>query len=307
MSWSTADIPDMEGKVSVVTGANSGIGFHTAKELAGKNSRVILGCRNPRKAEEAKRKILEEHTDAEVECITLDLANKSQIKVFAAKFRQEYDRIDVLVNNAGVMHLPFKRTDFGFEYQFGVNYLGHFLLNSELIDLIKETEGSRVVSVSSLLHKNGELDFDKLNSEKGYDKRQAYADSKLAILVYAKELQRRFETKGIDSRSIAVHPGYVDTPLHDKAARHREGKVGSLTYRGITRTIAQSPRKGALPTLFAATESKVEGGEFIGSGGFKELRGPPEEVEGIEKTEDRDLAEELWRFSEKVMETDFFA
>jgi len=204
-----------------------------------------------------------------------------------------------------VMHLPFKRTDYGFEYQFGVNFLGHFLLNSKLIDIIEDTEDSRVVSVSSLLHKDGELDFEELNSEDSYDKRQAYADSKLAILVYAMELQRRFEEKEVDSKSIAVHPGYVDTQLHSKAAKHRDGTAKSLAYKSMTKALAQSPKKGALPSLYAACSEKVVGGDFIGPRGFKKIRGLPEKAKPVEKAYDEELADQLWNFSEETMETEF--
>lgn len=305
MSWTAEDIPDLEGKVSIVTGANSGIGFATTKLLAENGSKVVMACRNERKAKRAKEQIEAKDDTAELDVMVVDLANRSQIKVFSSNFEEKYERLDIMINNAGVMHTEFKRTDFGFEYQFGVNFLGHFLLNSELVDLIKETGGSRVVSVSSLLHRDAEMNFDKLNSEEEYDRKRAYADSKMAMILYASELQRRFEREEIDSKSVPVHPGFVDTPLHDKAASNMEGKIYPLAYRGAARTMAQSPEKGALPSLYAATAEGVEGGEFIGPGGFREMRGNPTEVEPDGRAEDEELASKLWEYAEKQVETEF--
>ena len=301
MNWNTADMESLKGKVAVVTGANSGLGFETAKELARKKCEVVMACRDHDKASEARNKIEKELRDPDLRIIELDLADLNSINDFARRFREKYDRLDLMVNNAGVMHLPFKRTEFGFEYQFGVNHLGHFYLNSRLIDMIEETEDSRVVCVSSLLHKKAELEFDELNSEEDYDRKTAYGDSKMANLMHALELDKRFKEKDIDSKAIAVHPGYSDTNLQTRAAGNHLKKAGTKLMNKVA---AQSAEKGALPTLYACA-AELEGGEFIGPDGFKQMRGYPTEVEPDERAEDKELRERLWEFSEDELGISF--
>lgn len=293
-----------EDRVAIVTGANSGIGFHATKKLAEKDIEVVMACRDHDKATDARKSIEEDLRDPDIRIIELDLADLSSINDFARRFRENYDRLDLMVNNAGVMHLPFKRTDFGFEYQFGVNHLGHFYLNSQLIDTVKDTEDSRVVTVSSLLHKDSEMDFSQLNDKDSYDKKVAYADSKLANLLYAKELDRRFKENEIDSKSIAVHPGYSDTQLQKKSFVESGSKLGLLVGKAMNFALAQSAESGSQPTVHACLES-LNGGEFIGPDGFKEMRGKPTQVQPDERANNKELRKELWEFSEEELGISF--
>lgn len=304
MNWTTEDMDSLDGKVAVVTGANSGLGFHTTKNLAKKGYEVVMACRDHGKASEARYEIEQELRDPDLRIIELDLADLNSINDFARRFKEKYNRLDLMVNNAGVMHIPFRRTEFGFEYQFGVNHLGHFYLNSQFIDMIKETVDSRVISVSSLLHRSAELNFEGMNDEDSYDKKTAYADSKMANLMYAKELNRKFEEKDIDSKAFAVHPGYSDTNLQMRAAKTTGGKLKLLGMKAMNRAVAQSAEKGALPTLYACTES-LEGGEFIGPDGFKEMRGSPTIVQPDKRAEDEGLRQKLWKFSEEDLGINF--
>jgi NAD(P)-dependent dehydrogenase (short-subunit alcohol dehydrogenase family) len=304
MPWKKEDMPDLDGKVAVVTGANSGLGYETARALAEKNCEVVLACRNHDKANKARNKIEKEFRDPDLRIIELDLADLSSVNDFARRYREKYDRLDFMVNNAGVMHLPFRRTDFGFEYQFGVNHLGHFYLNSQLMELIEDTEDSRVVCVSSLLHKKAELEFDSLNDRESYNKKTAYADSKMANLLYAKELDSRFKQEEIDSKAVAVHPGYSDTNLQIRAAKTAGGKLKLAGMKAMNKVVAQSAEKGALPTLHGCT-AELEGGEFIGPDGFKEIRGNPTQVEPDPRAENQELRQELWKFSEEELGINF--
>lgn len=304
MSWTAENMDSLDGKVAVVTGANSGLGFETTKKLAEKGCEVVMACREHDKASEARNEIEKELRDPDLRIIELDLADLNSINDFARRFEEKYDRLDLMVNNAGVMHIPFSRTEFGFEYQFGVNHLGHFYLNSQLIDIIKETEDSRVISISSLLHRSAKLDFEDMNEEESYDKKTAYADSKMANLMYAKELNRKFEEKDVDSKAIAVHPGYSDTNLQMRAAKTTGGKLKLLGMRAMNKVLAQPAEKGALPTLYACSED-LEGGEFVGPDGFKEMRGNPTVVQPDERAEDEELREKLWKFSEEELGINF--
>jgi NAD(P)-dependent dehydrogenase (short-subunit alcohol dehydrogenase family) len=300
MSWSSENIDSMESKVAVVTGANSGIGFEAAKKLAEKDCEIVMACRSRDKANEARNQIEEELRDPDLRIIELDLADLNSINNFVRRFQEKYDRLDLMINNAGVMHIPFKRTGFGFEYQFGVNQLGHFALNAQLIDTIKDTENSRVVCVSSLLHKKAKMNFETLNDEKNYEKSTAYADSKMANLMYAKELDKKFKQEEVDSKAIAVHPGYSATNLQLRSAKASGGKIRVLGTKLVNKVLGQPAEKGALPTLYACTED-LEGGEFIGPDGFKEMRGSPTEVEPDKRALDPNLREELWNFSENQL------
>jgi NAD(P)-dependent dehydrogenase (short-subunit alcohol dehydrogenase family) len=263
-----------------------------------------MACRDREKANEARNRLEEELRTPDLRIIELDLADLNSINDFARKFREKYDRLDFMVNNAGVMQIPWKRTDFGFEYQFGVNHLGHFALNAQLIDLIEETEDSRVISVSSLLHRKAEMNFDLLNSEEDYDRSRAYADSKMANLMYARELDKRFKENNIDSKAFSAHPGYSDTNLQINSARKTGGLLKLAGMKLANKVIAQSPEKGCLPILYGLTED-LDGEEFIGPSGFKEIRGSPEIVEPDERANDEELRAKLWEFSEEELGIDF--
>ncbi len=288
--WTAENIPDLTGKVAVVTGANSGIGYEMARALAGKAATVILACRNKDKGEAAVRQIEREYPPAKAELMPLDLADLAAVRRFAGEFTRRYDRLDILINNAGIMAPPFAKTADGFEAQFGANHLGHFALTGLLLDRIVHAPRARVVTVSSGGHRFGQIDFDNLNAEKGYDGQRAYAQSKLANLLFMYELQRRFEAAGVDAIAAAAHPGWTATNL----------QVHWRMVRMLNPLIAQQPKMGALPALYAATAPDVQGGDYYGPGGWQELRGYPTKVQSSDRSHDAAVAARLWTISEEL-------
>ncbi|WP_336086400.1 oxidoreductase [Nocardia sp. SSK8] len=280
--WTTANMPDQTGRTIIVTGANSGLGAATARALSGAGARVILACRDVAKAEQVAAGL-----PGETEVRALDLANLESVRAFA----DSVERVDVLVNNAGVMALPLRRTTDGFEMQFGTNYLGHFALTNLLLDRITD----RVVTVSSNAHRIGKINLDDPNWEqRRYDRWLAYGQSKLADLIFAYELQRRLAGEGSAVVSVAAHPGYAATELMS----HTESIQDWFMALG-NRTLAQSAEQGALPTLFAAT-ADIEPGAFYGPDGLFELRGYPKRVTSSAASRDQRLAGALWELSEKL-------
>lgn len=288
--WTTERMPDLSGKITVVTGANSGIGYETARAFAEEGATVVMACRNLEKASAAAQSILDDAPAADLSVIPLDLADLDAVHVFAAAFDARYERLDILVNNAGIMIPPFAQTEDGFELQFGVNHLGHFALTGLLLHHLLATPGSRVVNVSSGAHRGGSgtIAFDNLNAEKGYSPFAAYAQSKLANLLFTLELNRRFESAGADALATAAHPGWTATGL-------QRGLV-----RFVSRFIGQSPAMGALPTLYAATAPDVEPNAYYGPGGLMEMRGYPTEVDTSAAAKDEHLAARLWQESEEM-------
>ena len=212
-NWAAENIPDLTDKIVIVTGANSGIGYEMARALARKQATVILACRNKDKGEAAVRQIVQEYPRAKAEFMPLDLSDLASVRRFASEFAIHYDRLDILINNAGIMAVPFGRTADGFELQLGTNHLGHFALTGLLLHRIIRTPQARVVTVSSGGHRFGVIDFDNLNTEKDYDRTRAYSQSKLANLLFTYELQKRFEGAGVDAIAVAAHPGWTATNL----------------------------------------------------------------------------------------------
>lgn len=296
--WTTSAIPDLTGNVIIVTGANSGIGYEAALELARKGGHTILACRSIDKAQTALSQIQAQVPNASVEIMQLDLASQASIRAFAAAFNARYDRLDRLINNAGIMMVPYGTTDDGFERQFGTNHLGHFALTGLLIDRILATPGARVVNISSGAHRTGSMDFDNLMYEggKGYTPMQAYGRSKLANLLFTYELQRRFEAIGADARATAAHPGGSNTNL----ANHMEDRLLFRLARPLLAIIMQSAAMGALPTLRAAADPQAVGGAYFGPGGFSEMRGYPVIVESSAAAHDAAAARRLWSVSEEL-------
>lgn len=288
--WTHDRIPDQAGRIAVVTGSNTGIGFETAATLAAKNAAVVLACRDRQKADDAIRRIRARTPSARLELIELDLASLASVNRFAEAFRTDHDRLDLLINNAGVMIPPFALTEDGFELQFGCNHLGHFALTGRLVDLLEATPGARVVNVASLAHRYGAMDFDNLNAEKGYDKLKSYGQSKLANLLFTFELQRRLERAGSGLMATAAHPGWTGTDLQ----RH------SAFIMLANRFFAQTPSTGALPTLRAATDPEAAGGDYYGPRGFYEMRGYPTKVETTPAAKNQDDARRLWQVSEEL-------
>jgi NAD(P)-dependent dehydrogenase (short-subunit alcohol dehydrogenase family) len=289
-NWTAENIPDLTGKTAIVTGANSGIGYEMALALARKEATVILACRNKDKGEAAVRQIDQECPEAKAELMQLDLSDLASVRRFAGDFASHYGGLDILINNAGIMAPPFGKTADGFELQFGTNHLGHFALTGLLYNFIIRTPQARVVTVSSGGHRFAEIDFDNLNAEKGYDRQRAYAQSKLANLLFTYELQRRFEAAGVDAIAAAAHPGWTATNLQ---AHWRMVRV-------LNPFIAQQPKMGALPTLYAATAPDVRGGDYYGPAGWQELRGYPTRVRSSDRSYDTTVAAKLWTVSEEL-------
>lgn len=298
--WNNSDMPDLSGKIVIVTGANSGIGYEASKALALKNAEVVMTCRNLEKGRIAAETIKNEISRALIDVMKLDLADLSSIKSFTKEFRSKNDRLDILLNNAGVMQTPRLKTVDGFELQFGTNHLGHFTLTGLLIDLLRKTEDSRVVTMSSNTHRMGTLNFDDLMLENGYSRNKAYSNSKLANLLFAYELQRRLEKDIGSTISLAAHPGYSNTNLQQSGPSLGNRRFFYLFYKLTDRLIAQSAEKGALSILCAATDPNVKGGDYIGPGKFFQFRGHPKKVRSNKRSYDEDDAKKLWEISEKL-------
>lgn len=290
-NWAAENIPDLTDKIVIVTGANSGIGYEMARALARKQATVILACRNKDKGQAAERQIAQEYPGAKAELGLLDLSSLALVRRFAGEFTRRYDRLDILINNAGIMRTPFGKTTDGFELQFGVNHLGHFALTGLLLDLIVRTPQARVVTVSSGGHRFGKIDFDNLNADKGYDAGAAYGQSKLANLLFTYELHRRFKGAGVDAIAAAAHPGW--TAGTNLAVHWR-------MLRLLNPFIGQKPSMGALPALYAATAPDVQGGDYYGPDGWQELRGYPTKVRSSDRSYDPAVAAKLWIISEEL-------
>ena len=291
--WTPDDIPDQSGRTAVVTGANSGLGLVTARELAAHGAKVVLAVRDTSKGETAARGIRAEHQSADVEVRALDLSSLDSVRAFAAGHEGD---LDVLVNNAGIMMPPRQTTKDGFELQLGTNHLGHFALTGLLLERLQENEGSRVVTLSSIEHKQGHIRFEDLQSEGGYGPRKAYQQSKLANASFGLELDRRLRAAGSKTISVLAHPGYSDTNLQVTGPT---GIVKNALKIG-NRLLAQSAEQGALPQLYAATAPGVQGGDYIGPDGFMEFRGSPTTVQAIPEAQDPQVAQRLWQVSEEL-------
>ncbi len=298
--WTQNNIPDQMGTLVVVTGGNSGIGYEAGLALAGRNAQVILAVRDVDKGEDAAQKIRREYPQAQVTVMLLDLSDLKSVRSFAQAFLAKYDHLNILINNAGVMALPARKTVDGFEMQFGTNHLGHFALTGLLLPVLKATPDARVVTVSSALHTSGDIHFADLQWEKKYDRWGAYAQSKLANLLFAYEFQRRLVSAGIDVKSLGCHPGYAATNLQSAGPR-MDGKAFSLWMMNLANMlVAQSQTMGALPTLFAAVASQATGSDYIGPTGRGGMRGYPEKVRSSDKSYDKDMAGRLWSISEEL-------
>ena len=295
--WTAQDIPDQSGRVAVVTGANSGLGYVTARELARKGARVVLACRSEARGAAAVGRLAAEVPEADVELRRLDLGDLGCVREFAATL--PYDRLDLLVNNAGVMALPYGTTADGFETQFGVNHLGHFALTGLLLPALLGTPGARVVTVSSPMHAVANIDIGELNSERRYRRWIAYARSKTANLLFTHELARRLAAQGAEVVAAAAHPGYADTNLQTAGPRMSGRRAGEWLVRIGNRVFAQSAEAGALPLLYAATAPGVRPDSFTGPS-FAGWRGSPAPSWRAPWTLDDRAGERLWEESERL-------
>ena len=295
--WRMDNSPELSGKVVVITGANSGIGFEAARALLKKGAEVVLASRNHKKAQNALVALENEIPQSKLAYIPLDLASLDSIKLFADQFKAQYKGLDVLLNNAGIMMVPFGKTEDGFERQLGINHLGHFALTGLLIDLLLETPGSRVVNISSNAHYGGEMDFSDLFFENGkYTPTAAYSRSKLANLLFTYELQRRLEDQGASTAALAAHPGIAATGLAD----HFVGKNFTWLVRGVMNLLFQSAEMGALPGLRAAVDPQARGGEYYGPDGKGERAGYPVVVTSNQASNYQQDGARLWELSEEL-------
>lgn len=297
MSWSIADIPSQEGRVAVVTGANGGLGLATTRALAGAGAHVVMAARNQDKAEMARRQVLAFHPHASLEIVPLDLGSLDAIAQAAATIRERHERIDLLINNAGLMAMPERRTVDGFEMQFGVNHLGHWALTSHLLPAIVATPGARVVTVSSSAqHIGRRIDPGNPHLRGNYGPWKAYGQAKLANRHFAVGLQRRFARAEVDAKSLSAHPGFSNTDLQSRTIREDGGGwIATLSRRGVAAT-GMMPDEGALSQLRAATDPTAEGGAFYGP--VWGATGPPVAKPLVRPRADKAITT-LWAVSER--------
>lgn len=295
-NWTKANIPDLSGKVIIVTGGNSGLGYESVKAFAEKGAEVILASRTVEKGEAAKKAMGE--VKGNISVLSLDLMDFSSIKSFTEKFQQKYKQLDVLLNNAGIMTTPYFLTKDGLEAQMGTNHFGHFALTGLLFNHLKNTPSSRIVNVSSMAHKQGKMDFSNLLFENGvgYSPIKSYGRSKLANLLFTYELQRRMAANAIKSISVAAHPGVSNTNL----ARYLEDKLMFKILMPLMSPFIQEQDMGALPQIRASVDEHVKGSEYYGPGGFNEMKGFPVLVKSNAASHSLDDAKKLWEVSEKI-------
>jgi hypothetical protein len=298
--WTARDLPRLDGKIIAVTGANSGIGYEAARALAGAGAHVVLACRSEKAASDAIARIRAEHASASLAFSPLDLADLASVRAFAEALGKEHEHLDVLINNAGVMALPYRKTADGFEMQLGTNHLGHFALTGLLLERILRAPAPRVVTVSSSTHWVGKIRFDDLQWEHGYSRWQAYGQAKLANLLFARELDRRLRARGSEARSVACHPGYANTNLQLAAPKMKQSSFWVRVWGWFNAIGAQPAHMGAWPTLYAAAAEDVRGGDYIGPGGIFELWGSPARAWSSSRARDEAVARRLWDVSEEL-------
>jgi NAD(P)-dependent dehydrogenase (short-subunit alcohol dehydrogenase family) len=298
--WTAADLPDLAGRVFVVTGGNSGLGLETARELARRGGHVVIACRDTGRGKAAVDDVQKSAPGASLETMALDLADLSSVRAFAEALRGRHSRLHALCNNAGVMALPYRRTANGFEMQLGTNHLGHFALTGLLLDTLLATPGARVVNVSSTMHRFGRIRFDDLQSEQRYWRWAAYSQSKLANLLFSYEMARRAEKAGADLTVAAAHPGYAATNLQTAGAKMDASTWKEWIYELGNKSLAQSSAMGALPTLYAVAAPGVRGGDYFGPDGPGEMWGHPRRVGSSRRSRDLETASRLWEVSEKL-------
>ncbi|MGJ8670605.1 MAG: oxidoreductase [Oceanococcus sp.] len=305
--WTLEDLPNLKGKTAVVTGANSGLGLETSRALAGAGARVILTCRSQSKADGAMADIRGSHPDADLDFVPLDLASLDSVREAALALHGKTTQLDLLINNAGVMGLPLSQTADGFEMLFGTNHLGHFALTAQVMDLLEAAPAARVVSLASVAHKQGQLPLDDLNFEnRSYSKPAAYAQSKLANISFALELDRRLKAAGSKVISVSSHPGYAATNVfYARDAQTSPLRAIWNAMAGFGAWFAQSSLQGSLPSLYAASMPDVQGGDYYGPHGLLEFWGYPVKVKPTARAQDAALGKGLWEKSVEMTGVNF--
>ncbi|MGB5133998.1 MAG: oxidoreductase [Prochlorococcaceae cyanobacterium] len=300
MPWTAADIPDQSGRLALITGASSGLGLETARALVARGATVILGCRSRARAERARQDLLPAvAAGGALDLLDLDLADLSSVLGAARELAARYGRLDLLINNAGVMGLPRARTRDGFELQFGINHLGHFALTRALLPLLRGRPDARVVTVTSGAQYFGRIDYDDLQGERRYDRWKAYSQSKLANVMFAAELQRRLDDEDAGVRSLAAHPGVARTNLQPASVAASGSWIEPFAYR-LMAPLFQSAAMGALPQLYAATAPQVQPGGHYGPDQFGGMRGWPTEARLAPAATDPSQRQRLWQLSEQL-------
>lgn len=299
--WTADEMPSQAGKRALVTGANSGIGYHTALELARKGATVILACRNPKKGEEALKRLKTAVPGAQAELVELDVSSLKSVRSFGAAFAARGAALDLLINNAGIMApLSRKTSPDGFEIQMATNHFGHFLLTSLLLPSLKRAPAPRVITVASIAHRRGRIDFDDLQSERSYSPFASYARTKLANLLFAFELQRRADRAGSKILSVAAHPGVARTSIIENGLGGGRKTLLTRLIGLFSSLYTHSEEQGALPTLYAATMPDAAPGGYYGPDGFREMTGFPVRVDCMPQAKDPAAAARLWDISEKL-------
>lgn len=299
--WTKQEMPDLTGKIIIVTGGNSGLGFESVKAFSEKGAEVISACRSVEKGEAAKAKI--GNVSGKIHVMQLDLADLQSVDSFATQFKEKYQRLDILLNNAGIMTTPYFQTKDGLEAQNGTNHFGHFALTGKLMDLIVRTPGARIVNVSSNAHKWGKMDWENPLFENGkdYTPMKSYGRAKLSNLLFTYELQRRLESAGVPVIAVAAHPGGAATSLDRYLREKRFYKL----LKPLAPLMMQSQEMGALPQIRAAVAPDVKGGEYFGPGGFGEMKGYPVRVKSNEASHNLEDARKLWELSEQITGVQF--
>lgn len=295
MSFNIHKIESQKGKIAIVTGGNAGLGKEITNALTKLDIKVIMACRNVKKAEITKTEILKTIPSADIEIMELNLNSLASVRSFATAFCNKHQQLHLLIENAGIMIPPFTKTKDGFESQLGVNYLSHFLLTNLLMPTLNKTSGARIATTSSIAHETGSIDFDNLNSENSYAKMGAYRQSKLACLMFAYELQRRLTKSGSSVIAVSAHPGVSKTNLF-----YNLPKVLQIITAPLVPFLTHPPKKAVLPMLYAVLGKDVKGGDYFGPTGFKGMIGTPGKVTPEPHALDEDVAKRLWEVSEKL-------
>jgi len=300
--WDTQQMPSQSGRVAIVTGASSGLGLETAVALAAAGAQVVMACRNPAKAADALAQVQRRAPGAKAELMTLDLADLGSVRRFVAEFGANHPTLDLLINNAGVMAIPFRKTADGFEMQIGTNHFGHFALTGLLLERLAATRGARVVNVASMAHRwTRAMNLEDPNfSHSRYKKWDAYGKSKLANLLFTFELVRRLQKGGVAVTAAAAHPGYSSTNLQFVGPQQEGSAIGNLVMKVGNAMFGQSAAMGALPTLYAATAADVRAGDYLGPGGFQQISGYPVKVGCRKAARDPVTAARLWEVSQEL-------